>query len=65
MVGILSMIDGRERVTPEGLADHFGTSERSIYRDIKALLVDFPIRYDEEMAFFAAKGCGTRSPTAA
>ena len=42
MVGILSMIDGRERVTPKGLADHFGTSERSIYRDIKALLVDFP-----------------------
>jgi len=48
MVSILSMIDGRERVTPKGLADHFGTSERSIYRDIKALLVDFPIRYDEE-----------------
>lgn len=48
MVGILSMIDRGGKVTPKGLAEHFGTSERSIYRDIRDIIVDFPIRFDEE-----------------
>jgi predicted DNA-binding transcriptional regulator YafY len=48
MVGILSMIDRGGKVTPKGLAGHFGASERSIYRDIRDLVVDFPIRFDDE-----------------
>lgn len=48
MVGILSMIDRGGKVTPKGLAENFGTSERCIYRDMKALIIDFPIRFDKE-----------------
>jgi predicted DNA-binding transcriptional regulator YafY len=48
MVGILSMIDRGGKVTPKGLAERYGVAERTVYRDIGALVVDFPILFDEE-----------------
>ena len=48
MVSILSMIERGGKVTPKGLAEHFSASERSIYRDIKDLITDFPIHFDDE-----------------
>jgi predicted DNA-binding transcriptional regulator YafY len=47
MVAILGKIDRGDKVTPKGLAGHFGVSERTIYRDMEALIVDFPIFYHE------------------
>ena len=48
MVSILSMIERGGKVTPKGLAEHFSASERSIYRDIKDLITDFSIHFDDE-----------------
>ena len=47
MVNILSMIDRREHATPKGLAEHFGVHIRTIFRDFKALVIDFPVYFDE------------------
>lgn len=47
LVGILSMLDRGQHVTPKGLAEHFGVTARTIFRDFEALGADFPIYYDE------------------
>lgn len=48
MVEMLSMIDRGETVTAKSLATHFGVAERTIYRDIGVLSIDFPVSFDEE-----------------
>ena len=48
LVGILSLIDKGSRVTPRSLAEHFGVSEQTIYRDMRVLVIDYPIRFDSE-----------------
>jgi len=49
MIGMLSMIDKGKHVTPQTLADQFGVHVRSIFRDLEALISDFPIYSDEEV----------------
>lgn len=48
LIEILNMIDKGKTVTPKGLADHFGVHERTIYRDVNDLRIDFPIEFNEE-----------------
>ena len=48
LVEILSIIDRRTKATPKGLAEHFGVSEQTIYRDMRVLVVDYPIRFDHD-----------------
>lgn len=48
MVEMLSLIDRGETVTPKSLAAHFGVAERTIYRDMGILSIDFPVSFDEE-----------------
>jgi predicted DNA-binding transcriptional regulator YafY len=47
MVSILSMIDRGKHATPQVLADQYGVHIRSIFRDLEALSIDFPIYFDE------------------
>lgn len=47
MVGILSMLDRGEHSTTKGLAEHFGVTARTIFRDLEALGIDFPVYLDE------------------
>lgn len=47
-VEMRSMIDRGETVTAKSLAAHFGVAERTIYRDIGVLAIDFPIDFDYE-----------------
>ncbi|MCL5878332.1 MAG: WYL domain-containing protein [Deltaproteobacteria bacterium] len=49
LISILRMLDIRNRCTPKSLAEAYGTTERTIYRDIDDLnYAGFAIRFDKE-----------------
>jgi len=56
LVSILGMIDKGKSATPRGLAEHFGVSEQTIYRDMRVLDLDYPIRFDCP-TWFRPPGC--------
>ncbi len=52
MVEILSLIDKGGKVTAKGLAERFGVAERTVYRDLGALSLDFPVYFNEDAASY-------------
>ncbi len=46
MIEILSIIDRGKHVASKDLADHFGVTTQTIFRDMRALTLDFPIFFD-------------------
>ncbi|HMI80105.1 MAG TPA: YafY family protein [Ferruginibacter sp.] len=57
LMGIMTVLQSRKYCTGEKLADKFGISIRTVYRDIKALSeIGIPVNFDVGKGYFIAQG---------
>lgn len=57
LFGILTLLQSRKYVTAEKIADKFGISVRTVYRDIKALCEQgIPVSFEQPKGYFIVQG---------
>jgi len=57
LFGILTLLQGKKYVTAEKIADKFGISIRTVYRDIKALgEQDIPVSFEPHQGYYLVQG---------
>ncbi|MEQ8424316.1 MAG: HTH domain-containing protein, partial [Cyclobacteriaceae bacterium] len=57
LVGILTVLQSRKYVMADKIADKFGISIRTVYRDIKALdEIGIPVSFENNKGYFIAQG---------
>jgi predicted DNA-binding transcriptional regulator YafY len=57
LFGIMTLLQGRKHYTAEGIAEHFGISVRTVYRDIKALGEQgIPVGFEPTKGYFLVQG---------
>lgn len=57
LFGILTLLQGKKHYAAEGIAEHFGISVRTVYRDIKALGEQgIPVGFEPTKGYFLVQG---------
>ncbi len=57
LFGIMTLLQGKKHYTAEGIAEHFGISVRTVYRDIKALGEQgIPVGFEPAKGYFLVQG---------
>jgi len=57
LMGMLTVLQSKRYVTAEQLSDKFGTSVRTVYRDIKALgEIGVPVSFETHKGYFITQG---------
>ena len=57
LFGMVTMLQSRKYVTTEQLAEKFGISVRTVYRDVKALSEQgIPVSYEPNRGYFLVQG---------
>lgn len=57
LMGIITLLQGHTQVSSEAIARHFGISERTVYRDLKAIgEIGVPVYFDPEKGYRVAPG---------
>lgn len=52
-MGIITLIQSRKFVTSRAIAEHFGISERTVYRDLKAINeIGVPISFEKDKGYY-------------
>lgn len=57
LLSIITLLQGKKHYTAEGIAEHFGISVRTVYRDIKALGEQgIPVGFEPTKGYFLVQG---------
>jgi len=57
LMGIITVLQSRKYITPEKLAEKFGLSVRTVYRDVKALNeIGVPVSYEPNKGYHITQG---------
>lgn len=57
LFGILTLLQSKKHVTAEAIAERFGISVRTVYRDIKALGEQgIPVSFEPHKGYFVVQG---------
>lgn len=57
LFGIMTLLQGKKHYTAEAIAEHFGMSVRTVYRDIKALGEQgIPVGFEPNKGYFLVQG---------
>lgn len=57
LMGIITLLQGHTQLSSEAIAQHFGISERTVYRDLKAIgEIGVPVYFDPDKGYRVAPG---------